>query len=541
MNKIKYTTALLLGGLLSFSSCTDNFTDFNSTDGAYTDELQKYDNQTNLVPFSTIQKGIIYQTGVNGTDWQYQIIQNLAADMFCGYFHDMNGAFNANNPTYNLNNGWTSAMWVYTYGYVMPSIADAEKLNTEKEWPLYHAITKILKVATLHRVSDYYGPILYDGFGTADQKPQSQEEVYKRFFEDLATAVNILKDYKGGVSFESADFMMPEGKRTPAQWLKFANSLRLRLAMRVSNVAPALAEEQAKAALDSKNGGVLETANETVGQYGIRNPLGGVAGWSEVYMNASLESYLKGYNDPRIKSYFNLAQDGRDKEGNIIKEVAGVKQLNSIEGEYKGVRQGTGVADNRYSTHSQTAITTGSKIIVMSAAEVWFLRAEAALRNYTSENVENCYKQGITVSFAQWDASGVSEYLESEETPAAYVDAFDKKFDADAPTSITPKWDESAPLELKLERIITQKWLAIYPEGCEAWAEQRRTGYPRLIKVAVNNSGNTISTDDMIRRVFFNQDYKTDNKALYDALVSKLGGADNGGTRLWWDAGGNNF
>ena len=541
MNKIKYTTALLLGGLLSFSSCTDNFTDFNSTDGAYTDELQKYDNQTNLVPFSTIQKGIIYQTGVNGTDWQYQIIQNLAADMFCGYFHDMNGAFNANNSTYNLNNGWTSAMWVYTYGYVMPSIADAEKLNTEKEWPLYHAITKILKVATLHRVSDYYGPILYDGFGTADQKPQSQEEVYKRFFEDLATAVNILKDYKGGVSFESADFMMPEGKRTPAQWLKFANSLRLRLAMRVSNVAPALAEEQAKAALDSKNGGVLETANETVGQYGIRNPLGGVAGWSEVYMNASLESYLKGYNDPRIKSYFNLAQDGRDKEGNIIKEVAGVKQLNSIEGEYKGVRQGTGVADNRYSTHSQTAITTGSKIIVMSAAEVWFLRAEAALRNYTSENVENCYKQGITVSFAQWDASGVSEYLESEETPAAYVDAFDKKFDADAPTSITPKWDESAPLELKLERIITQKWLAIYPEGCEAWAEQRRTGYPRLIKVAVNNSGNTISTDDMIRRVFFNQDYKTDNKALYDALVSKLCGADNGGTRLWWYAGGNNF
>ena len=150
-----------------------------------------------------------------------------------------------------------------------------EKLNTEKEWPLYHAITKILKVATLHRVSDYYGPILYDGFGTADQKPQSQEEVYKRFFEDLATAVNILKDYKGGVSFESADFMMPEGKRTPAQWLKFANSLRLRLAMRVSNVAPALAEEQAKAALDSKNGGVLETANGNSGA--IRHPQ--PAGW----------------------------------------------------------------------------------------------------------------------------------------------------------------------------------------------------------------------------------------------------------------------
>lgn len=68
--------------------------------------------------------------------------------------------------------------------------------------------------------------------------------------------------------------------------------------MRVSNAAPELAEEQAKAALDAANGGVLETANETVGEYGIRNPLGGVAGWSEVYMNANLESFLKGYNDP---------------------------------------------------------------------------------------------------------------------------------------------------------------------------------------------------------------------------------------------------
>ena len=64
--------------------------------------------------------------------------------------------------------------------------------------------------------------------------------------------------------------------------------------------------------------------------------------------------------------------------------------------------------------------------------------------------------------------------------------------------------------------------------GCEAWAEQRRTGYPKLFKVVVNNSSNAISTDDMIRRVFFNQDYITNNKPLYDALVSKLGGLDTG-------------
>ena len=171
MNKIKYTAVLLLGGLLSLSSCTNNFAGFNDTKGAYTDDLQKYDNQTNLVPFSTIQKGIIYQTGVEGTDWQYQVIQNLVADMYGGFFHDMNGAFNQNNSTYNLNNGWTSAMWTYSYGNVMPSIADSEELNTAEDWPLYHALTKVLKVTLLHRVSDYYGPILYDGSALPHKLP----------------------------------------------------------------------------------------------------------------------------------------------------------------------------------------------------------------------------------------------------------------------------------------------------------------------------------------------------------------------------------
>ena len=69
--------------------------------------------------------------------------------------------------------------------------------------------------------------------------------------------------------------------------------------------------------------------------------------------------------------------------------------------------------------------------------------------------MENCYKQGVTVSFAQWDANGVSDYLESDNIPAAYVDVFDAKFNADAPSTITPKWDNTADKEEKLERIIT--------------------------------------------------------------------------------------
>ncbi|WP_431215537.1 SusD/RagB family nutrient-binding outer membrane lipoprotein [Puia sp. P3] len=86
-----------------------------------------------------------------------------------------------------------------------------------------------------------------------------------------------------------------------------------------------------------------------------------------------------------------------------------------------------------------------------------------------------------------------------------------------------------------LEQIITQKWLALYPDGQEAWTEFRRTGYPKLFPVVVNNSGGTISTTGFIRRINFAQTEKNTNSGAVDAAVQLLGGPDNGGTRLWWD------
>lgn len=85
------------------------------------------------------------------------------------------------------------------------------------------------------------------------------------------------------------------------------------------------------------------------------------------------------------------------------------------------------------------------------------------------------------------------------------------------------------------------KWIACWPEGMEAWTEQRRTGYPKLFKVQTNNSNGTIDTDIMIRRLPFSQDDAKKDPEQYKNLCTALGGADNGGTRLWWDTGKNNF
>ncbi len=536
LNNIAKT--LIVGQLFALGACTDNFENYNENKNSFPDELQEYDFQKQKIPFKVIQRGIIYQTGVSGTNWQYQIMQNLVADMYGGYFHDMVGSFNNQNSAYNLNTGWCAAQWDYTYAQVMPSIKTAEDLTNDDMFDAFNSVAKIIKVAAMHRVSDYYGPIVYNSFGTDKVVSESQSDVYNSFFSDLNYAITTLNEYlaAGGsnTTFSDTDIMMPEGKRTYSQWVKFANSLRLRLAMRVSNVNPTLARQQATAALAASAGGVLENADETVGEYGVANPLGGVANWWEVYMNASMESFLNGYEDPRMAKFYKEAAGGGD---------VGVPYLFDITGTYKGVRQGTNTTnDNRYQMHSWTSVTPETPIIVMTAAEVWFLRAEAALRGYTSESVQTCYETGIQTSFSQWGVSDrLVSYLNNENTPKEYRDAFNTQFNATPRTTVTPKFNASGTNEQKLEQIVTQKWLAIYPEGCEAWAEQRRTGYPQIFQVAENLSGGVISTEDMIRRVPFPQGYIQTDPTLYSTLLQQLGGADNGGTRLWWDAGQNNF
>ena len=80
--------------------------------------------------------------------------------------------------------------------------------------------------------------------------------------------------------------------------------------------------------------------------------------------------------------------------------------------------------------------------------------------------------------------------------------------------------------------------IAMYPEGCEAWAEQRRTGYPRLFPVRFNHSkGQSIDTETMIRRLPYPATLETSDPEQYEMLLKELGGPDHGGTRLWWDTG----
>ncbi len=438
-------------------SCTSNFDEYNTDKSGFSEEQQAYDYNIYGLPLKVVQEGIYFNHNWGGgKNWQFQIMQNLSADMFCGYMHSYNPfVAGLSNTVYNLNDGWNGTMAENTYGSVMTEVNKAEKL-TKDSLPEFYAITKILKVEVMHRVSDYYGPIIYTKFGESatGAMPDTQKEAYYAFFDDLEKAISILTDYDGEEKFERFDMVMHEDRRNYKQWRKFANSLRLRLAIRIAMADPEKARTEALKSFHSMDG-LLEfnedlVAVSTIGT-GYTNPLGEInRAWREVSMNANMESILTGYNDPRLPKYFQPATG----EG--------------YEGQYRGIRQGTGFNNTKYYYHSALTIKQTTPAILMTPAEVWFLRAEAALRGWSAENVESCYTKGIEASFIQWGIGDIAGYLESDSTAADYIDVFESSYNIKARCKVSPRWDDTASDEIKLEKIITQKWIACYPEGCRA-------------------------------------------------------------------------
>jgi len=543
MSKLVHT--FITGSVLIclLAACTNNFQEINTDKSGMTEEQMQIDYNNLRIPLDVAQQAIYFNYDFGkGKNWPYQLTQNLNADMFSGYMHDYkphNGG--SHNTDYNLQDGWNGANWLYSYAYTLPQLKKSED-STKVKYPLLYAITKILKVEAMHRVSDIYGPIIYKNFGNeqSEYMPESQEQTYMAFFDDLEEAINLLTEYKEN---ETELTIIPKFdiilNGTHSAWLKFANSLRMRLAIRVAMVAPEKGKEQFLKSLNHPYGFFSEPTDIAAvsTSKGYSNPLGEINRvWKEVQMNASMESILNGYDDPRRGFFFEPCTNDvvyQDSQGN--------NTTVPLKGTYRGIRQGTGFSHQLFVNYSPIYVNQSTQPILMTAAEVWFLRAEAALRNWTQEDIASCYTQGVSTSFRQWNVtSSVDEYLERDNIGADYEDPFEPINNIEARCRVSPRWIESAPQEEKLEKIITQKWLAIFPEGCEAWAEQRRTGYPRLFPVRVNNSKDqTIDTEIMIRRLPYPGDMSDTDPEQYKVLLQSLNGPDNGGTRLWWDTGRN--
>ena len=144
----------------------------------------------------------------------------------------------------------------------------------------------------------------------------------------------------------------------------------------------------------------------------------------------------------------------------------------------------------------------------------------------------------------EYPEGAVDAYINGTSTQIDYTDPIKAELSTPAVNKLSVKWDESASNEEKLERIITQKWLALFPLSTEGWAEQRRTGYPRFFPAFVNESNGAVNTEEGVRRVIYSsQAYDANAKGVEGGIKlldqensSKFGiSGDKGGTHLWWD------
>jgi hypothetical protein len=519
--------------ILTAGGCVKDFEKYNTNQYQASEEMLKFDNLSTGSFFVQMQKNVFpISQQPNFGDEMYQVMQNLAGDIYSGYM-GASGLWysNANNTTYSMIPNWYSQAFSRGFVGIMPAW-HMIKLSALEEAPHVYALATIIKVEAMHRITDMYGPLPYINFGSGalQNTYDSQQAIYNKFFEELNESIDILTDFNqrnpSATVLAEYDFIFNGNIQ---RWIKFANTLKLRLAMRIVYADPATARTQAESAV-SHPVGVFTSASEAArlqqsNNLSYNHPLYIICyNFLDVKMGANMDSFLNGYKDPRVSAFFSQSTD--------------TAYL------YRGIRNGINIttkATYAEGPFSNLNVSSSSPIQWMGPAEAYFLRAEGALRDWNmGGTAKDLYEEGIRTSFSYLGVGGAADYMaDSLSVPAPYTDPRNSTNNVPEGSpllsTITIKWDETASFETNLERIITQKWIAGYPDGQEAWSEFRRTGFPKVFPVVVNNSGGLISTAAQIRRLPFPSTEYSNNPGGIIQAISLLGGADNGGTRLWWD------
>lgn len=516
-----------------FSSC--NYEDINTNQFEMTPEMGKMDGIAVGAPYKSIQQNVTpVGTQADDTDVinQYQIAYHLSGDSWAGYFgQNNNWDGGRNHLTYVLKDTWVSASYKASYSSILDSWKKIKDEHDKIDMPETYALAQILKISAWHKATDMFGPIPYKHAGEPILVVpyDSQEEVYQCFFKDLSAAIEILTPIaeQNGKIMASYDAIYGGNVRS---WVKYANSLKLRLAMRIRYADPDNAKLYAEEAINHPFGVMVTNEDEAKISRGAGSIFVNNIEWldkqyNESRMGSSIFSYLSGYEDPRLSKYFE------ESDSPYALEVP-------QGGKYQAIPTGHRQRQNDvFKTFSHSSFKSDTPTYWMRASEIYFLRAEGALIGWNMNgDAESLYKQGIAMSFKEHgiDNSTVDAYINSGKKPAKYVLEL-MHLNVSAPSMATVSW--AGNQEQKLEKIITQKWIALFPNGQEAWSEWRRTGYPKLHKVIYNGSGGVVSTDKGIRRMIYpkSERQSAEQIANYDKAVELLGGDDKPSTNLWWD------
>lgn len=449
--------------LLSGTACTDNFDKINRKDYQVDKEELGREGYNVGASLKGLQ-GLVIPT----EEHLYQFVEALGAGAFAGYI-GCTVEWTAKFETYNPPTDWQEAPFSDLITRTYPFYRD---LLDETDDPVALALGKLLRVTIMHRVTDMYGPIPYSriisktGEVSLTVSYDSQEEVYKQMFKELDEVSDVLKENQN-LSAEAFRKFDDVYQGDLSKWLKYTNSLKLRMAMRLTYV-PEMKDEARRIAEEAVAGGVI-TQNADNAFLNVEENRAAMIfnDWNDQRVGADIISYMNGYKDPRREKMFTTVKMTVYDENFQPQEIDG----------YAGIRIGIDVTtkDEMTGAYSKPIITNTSPYMWMNAAEITFLRAEGALRGWNmGADARSLYNEAIALSFEQYEVSGAEAYSSNmTDIPESYSDPKFIYTDWEGPRStITIAWEDGeANFERNLERIITQKWIANFPLGVEAWNE----------------------------------------------------------------------
>ncbi|GAA4441682.1 SusD/RagB family nutrient-binding outer membrane lipoprotein [Pontibacter saemangeumensis] len=477
---IKRKKVLVLFAALSFTgvSCTDDF-----------EEVNLDPNRIERISPGTLLNPILYEMASFNTSrsnaFTFEIMQvALPFPSASGGEHRYDIGENAGSSTWNTYYRW------------LTNIKEMQAAAVEAQAPNYEAVALTLNAWVYSLLTDSFGDvpmeeaargdegILYPAFNT-------QQEIYTSILSDLERA-NILFDPEQEMIYGN-DILYGNDV---GKWRRFCNSLRLRLLLRVSKRPEMDSYSKMAGILDNPTDNPAFTGNEEAAILEISGVAPLLSPWGRAVdfrtgraASAFFIDNLNALNDPRRERFFGQAalKDGKTQIG------------------YKGIPSGYAGNDSQFDfvpSNLNIALVTAPMIaVIMTYAEVEFIKAELARQGTISGDAQVHYQNGVKAAIEQWGA----------EVPAGYFE------------------NPAAAYNGTLERIMLQKYLALYFNDYQQWFEYRRTGLPALPKTEsmVNNQRVPV-------RFRYPTAVQLSNSANYSKAVEHMGG-DDINTKVWWE------
>lgn len=555
MRQSKYITIITMACALFFASCSDEYMENMNTDPSKAATIDPNAQLTTaqLQTYGDLSMMEIYR------NYHYAFTQQLM------------GCWNTTNygGRHTLDNNEMSRIWTSFYTQSLKNIIDAQYRTAEDaEKVNINSVLRIYRVYLMSIITDTYGDAPFSeaglGFleGKFNPKYDKQEDIYNAFFLELEDAVNKIDPTKDKVTGD----LIYAGDVT--KWQQLANSLRLRFAMRISNVNPTKAQTEFENALAANGGVITDASSDALIKYMTIAFSFGQEAYSD-YRGNSLSQLLFGndpannpsylcstffnqlYNsgDPRTFKISRCYYDGLmsatspDNRVDITQEMIekGIAFSPRNPGAYSWEPWPTGydsdicaeLAVNNPSVTATMAREVEPKLannflksdnpgVVMTSAEVKFLMAEATVKkwNVGSALAEDLYKQGVRAAM---------DFLTDNYGCTATTDA---EFDA----FIQDKGAFGHTDNQKLEAINTQAWILHFTNPAECWANVRRSGYPKLKSPAEYGFGQYLTGGTEIPvRLCYPVLESSYNKKSYNEAIERMGGTDNWHSLLWWD------